>query len=340
MPRSAAPASPKRRRSAFPIPNGTSGRCCWSSATTAATSCEAEIRDYPRRRRSPNGGCPTRSSSSTSLPHTATGKLSKKDLRDQYRDYRFANAEAMVGPRLEKARARRLTGARNFPQLTRRNPRPHGRPICICHEGHDQVLPRRPEAGAQPHQPAILSRRQDRHRRPQRRRQVDADEDHGRHRQGIHGEAWPGEKITVGYLPQEPQLDPTKTVLENVKDGARPVADMVDRFNAISAQMGDPPRTTDFDALMAEMGELQGKIDAVDGWTLDNQLEIAMDALRCPPGDASVENLSGGEKRRVALTRLLLEKPEHPAARRADQPPRRRKRPVARKASRWTIRAT
>src|SRR6478672_4282250 len=123
------------------------------------------------------------------------------------------------------------------------------------------------------------------------------------------GEAWPGEHITVGYLEQEPQLDPSKTVKENVMDGVRPVADMMERFNEISMLMGDPPADADFDALMAEMGELQEKIDAVDGWTLDNQLEIAMDALRCPPGDASVENLSGGEKRRVALTRLLLEKP-------------------------------
>ncbi|MEO7635494.1 MAG: energy-dependent translational throttle protein EttA [Sphingomicrobium sp.] len=123
------------------------------------------------------------------------------------------------------------------------------------------------------------------------------------------GEAWAGEGITVGYLEQEPQLDPTKTVMENVREGVKPVADMMDRFNAISALMGDPPEDADFDALMAEMGELQEKIDAVDGWTLDNQLEIAMDALRCPPGDAAVDNLSGGEKRRVALTRLLLEKP-------------------------------
>jgi ATP-binding cassette ChvD family protein len=123
------------------------------------------------------------------------------------------------------------------------------------------------------------------------------------------GEAWPGENVTVGYLPQEPQLDASKTVLENVKDGARDVADMVDRFNAISAEMGDPKDDTDFDALMEEMGELQGKIDAVDGWTLDNQLEVAMEALRCPPSDSPVTNLSGGEKRRVALTRLLLEKP-------------------------------
>ena len=122
------------------------------------------------------------------------------------------------------------------------------------------------------------------------------------------GEAWPGEGITVGYLEQEPQLDPSKTVRENVMDGVRPVADMLDRFNAISALMADPG--DDFDALMAEMGELQEKIDAVDGWTLDNQLEIAMDALRCPPGDSAVTNLSGGEKRRVALTRLLLEKPK------------------------------
>jgi ATP-binding cassette ChvD family protein len=125
----------------------------------------------------------------------------------------------------------------------------------------------------------------------------------------FQGEAWPGENITVGYLPQEPQLDPTKNVLENVKEGARDVADMVDRFNAISAEMGDPKDDTDFDALMEEMGELQGKIDAVDGWTLDNQLEVAMEALRCPPADSPVQNLSGGEKRRIALTRLLIQKP-------------------------------
>ena len=124
------------------------------------------------------------------------------------------------------------------------------------------------------------------------------------------GEAWPGEYITVGYLAQEPELDPTKTVLENVMDGVRETADMVERFNEISMIMADPPEDVDFDALMEEMGTLQEKIDAVDGWTLDNQLEIAMDALRCPPGDWSVENLSGGEKRRIALTRLLLEKPD------------------------------
>jgi len=124
------------------------------------------------------------------------------------------------------------------------------------------------------------------------------------------GEAWPGEGIRVGYLEQEPQLDPSKTVKENVMEGVRPVADLVRRFDEISTLMADPPEDADFDALMTEMGELQEKIDAVDGWTLDNQLEIAMDALRCPPGDSAVANLSGGEKRRIALTRLLLEKPE------------------------------
>jgi ATPase subunit of ABC transporter with duplicated ATPase domains len=84
---------------------------------------------------------------------------------------------------------------------------------------------------------------------------------------------------------------------------------MVDRFNEISMIMADPPEDVDFDALMEEMGTLQEKIDAVDGWTLDNQLEIAMEALRCPPGDWSVDKLSGGEKRRIALTRLLIQKP-------------------------------
>ncbi|WP_417615964.1 energy-dependent translational throttle protein EttA [Parasphingorhabdus sp.] len=126
----------------------------------------------------------------------------------------------------------------------------------------------------------------------------------------FQGEAWAGEGIRVGYLAQEPQLDESKTVKENVMDGVREVADLVARFNEISNIMGDPPEDVDFDALMEEMGDLQEKIDAVDGWTLDNQLEIAMEALRCPPGDSPVTDLSGGEKRRVALCRLLLDKPE------------------------------
>ena len=121
------------------------------------------------------------------------------------------------------------------------------------------------------------------------------------------GEAWPGDNITIGYLEQEPQLDTSKTVLENVKDGARETANLVERFNEVSALMGEPD--ADFDKLGEEMSQLQEKIDAVDGWTLDNQLEIAMEALRCPPGDWPVDNLSGGEKRRIALTRLLIQKP-------------------------------
>jgi ATP-binding cassette ChvD family protein len=126
----------------------------------------------------------------------------------------------------------------------------------------------------------------------------------------FQGEAWAAEGIKVGYLAQEPQLDPDKTVIENVRMGAGPIAAMVDRFNAISAEMGDPKDDTDFDALMEEMGVLQEKIDAADGWSLDSQLEQAMEAMRCPPSDSPVTNLSGGEKRRVALVRLLLEKPD------------------------------
>ncbi len=124
------------------------------------------------------------------------------------------------------------------------------------------------------------------------------------------GEAWAADGARVGYLSQEPELDPNKDVRGNVMDGVRPVADLIERYNEIAAKMGDPGPDDDFDALMTEMGELQEKIDAVDGWTLDNQLEIAMDALRCPPADADVTKLSGGERRRVALCRLLLEKPD------------------------------
>jgi ATP-binding cassette ChvD family protein len=128
--------------------------------------------------------------------------------------------------------------------------------------------------------------------------------------QDFTGEAWAAEGVRVGYLPQEPQLDETKSVIENVRLGAGPIVGKIERFNAISAEMGDPKDDTDFDALMAEMGDLQAEIDAADGWSLDSQLEQAMEALRCPPSDSPVTNLSGGEKRRVALVRLLLEKPD------------------------------
>jgi len=113
---------------------------------------------------------------------------------------------------------------------------------------------------------------------------------------------------TVGILMQEPQLDESKTVLENVQEGVGEIKQKVDRFNEISGLLADPD--ADFDTLLAEMGTLQEHIDAADAWDLDSQLEQAMDALRCPPGDWTVDTLSGGEKRRVALCRLLLQKPD------------------------------
>ena len=113
---------------------------------------------------------------------------------------------------------------------------------------------------------------------------------------------------SVGILMQEPELDEESTVLANVEQGVAEIKGKLDRFNAISAEMANPD--ADYDTLLPEMGELQEAIDAVDGWDLDNQLEQAMDALRCPPADAIVSNLSGGEKRRVALCKLLLQKPD------------------------------
>jgi ATP-binding cassette ChvD family protein len=123
-----------------------------------------------------------------------------------------------------------------------------------------------------------------------------------------NGEARLSPGYTVGILMQEPQLDETKTVLENVQEGVGALKAKVDRHAAIGLAMAEPD--ADFDALLAEMGTLQEEIDAADAWDLDSQLEQAMDALRTPPGDAEVANLSGGEKRRVALTRLLLQKPD------------------------------
>ena len=113
---------------------------------------------------------------------------------------------------------------------------------------------------------------------------------------------------TVGILSQEPQLNPDKDVLGNVEEGVAETKAMIDRFNEISAQMAEPD--ADFDALMTEMGQLQEKIDHLNAWDLDSQLEQAMDALRCPPADADVTVLSGGERRRVALCKLLLQQPD------------------------------
>jgi ATP-binding cassette ChvD family protein len=123
-----------------------------------------------------------------------------------------------------------------------------------------------------------------------------------------NGEAKLSPGYSVGILMQEPVLDETKTVLENVQEGVGEIKAKVDRFNEISLAMAEPD--ADFDALLAEMGVLQEEIDHADAWDLDSQLEQAMDALRTPPGDYSVANLSGGEKRRVALTKLLLQKPD------------------------------
>ncbi|TFD45554.1 energy-dependent translational throttle protein EttA [Cryobacterium sp. TMT1-2-1] len=123
-----------------------------------------------------------------------------------------------------------------------------------------------------------------------------------------NGEAKLSPGYTVGILMQEPELDETKTVLENVQEGVGPIKAKVDRFNEISLALAEPD--ADFDSLLAEMGTLQEAIDAADAWDLDSQLEQAMDALRTPPGDMSVVDLSGGEKRRVALTKLLLQKPD------------------------------
>ncbi|ANG85865.1 energy-dependent translational throttle protein EttA [Microbacterium aurantiacum] len=122
-----------------------------------------------------------------------------------------------------------------------------------------------------------------------------------------NGEAKLSPGFTVGILMQEPELDDAKTVLENIQDGVA-IKAKLDRFNEISALMADPD--ADFDALLAEMGTLQEEIDAADAWDLDSQLEQAMDALRTPPGDADVSHLSGGERRRVALAKLLLQKPD------------------------------
>mgnify|MGYP000870042305 FL=1 len=122
------------------------------------------------------------------------------------------------------------------------------------------------------------------------------------------GEAWSADGAKVGYLSQEPQLDPTKTVQENVMEALGETKALLDRFNEVSNMMADPD--ADFDALLAEQADLQEKIDAANAWDIDRTVEIAMDALRCPPGDADVTKLSGGERRRVALCRLLLEKPD------------------------------
>ncbi|WP_417835979.1 energy-dependent translational throttle protein EttA [Thalassospira tepidiphila] len=124
------------------------------------------------------------------------------------------------------------------------------------------------------------------------------------------GEAWPAEGVNVGYLEQEPQLNPEKDVLGNVMEGCGSIVDDLARFNEISGKFAEPMTDDEMNDLLAEQGELQERIDAANGWDLERTLEIAMDALRCPPKDADVTKLSGGERRRVALCRLLLAKPD------------------------------
>ncbi|TDQ83276.1 ATP-binding cassette ChvD family protein [Dongia mobilis] len=124
----------------------------------------------------------------------------------------------------------------------------------------------------------------------------------------VGGEAWAADGVSVGYLAQEPHLDPAKDVLGNVMDGVGATAKLLEEFEAVSNAMADPD--ADFDTLLAKQAELQEKIDAADAWDVQRKVEIAMDALRCPPSDADVTKLSGGERRRVALCRLLLSSPD------------------------------
>ena len=124
------------------------------------------------------------------------------------------------------------------------------------------------------------------------------------------GEAWPAEGTRIGYLSQEPQLDPSKNVLGNVEEGVRGTRDLLESFDAINARFAEEMSAEDMDKLLAEQARVQDAIDACNGWEIDRTLDIAMDALRLPPGDADVTKISGGERRRVALCRLLLERPD------------------------------
>jgi len=124
------------------------------------------------------------------------------------------------------------------------------------------------------------------------------------------GEAFPADGITVGFLPQEPRLDPTKDVKGNVEEGVAEVKALLDRYDALNMKLGEDMSPEAMDKLLEEQGRLQDRIDAVNAWDIDSQLELAMDALRCPPADADVTKLSGGERRRVALCRLLLRSPD------------------------------
>ncbi len=124
------------------------------------------------------------------------------------------------------------------------------------------------------------------------------------------GEAFAADGISVGFLQQEPKLDPTKTVLGNVEEGVAPIKALLERYDAVNAKLGEDLSPEEMDKVLDEQGKLQDKIDASNAWDLDSRLELAMDALRLPPPDADVNKLSGGERRRVALCRLLLQSPD------------------------------
>jgi energy-dependent translational throttle protein EttA len=124
------------------------------------------------------------------------------------------------------------------------------------------------------------------------------------------GEAFPADGITVGFLPQEPRLDPKKTVLGNVEEGVSETKALLERFDQLNAKLGDDLSPVEMEKVMEELGRVQDRIDAVNAWDIESQLELAMDALRCPPPEADVVTLSGGERRRVALCRLLLKSPD------------------------------
>src|SRR3954469_24242440 len=126
----------------------------------------------------------------------------------------------------------------------------------------------------------------------------------------FYGEAKAADGISIGYLPQEPSLDPTKTVLGNVEEAVAPVKKLLTRFDEVNAKLGEDITPEVMDKLLEEQAKLQDKIDAAKGWDLDRTLEIAMDALRLPPPDADVTKLSGGERRRVALCKILLQSPD------------------------------
>jgi ATP-binding cassette ChvD family protein len=124
------------------------------------------------------------------------------------------------------------------------------------------------------------------------------------------GTAKPAPGVSIGFLPQEPTLNPDKDVLGNVEEAVAATRALLVRFDEINARLGEGPDADEMDALLAEQGDVQDRIDAANGWELDRQLEIAMDAMRLPPGDADVSTLSGGERRRVALCKLLLQRPD------------------------------